>query len=542
MFIVKYYLIAAVFSAVLAYCSPYILLSVVLGWVSLSLLMVSSAYVFQAPGIFRKKQNGSIPWVIRWLFIPFLAGAQLYNYVARARDKVPAIQQIDDKLFLACRLFPGDIETLQRENISAVVDVTAEFGGLDWSAQSADMRYLNIPVLDHQSPKQADLIHAVHWIANQQRAGKAVVVHCALGRGRSVLVVAAYLLCQNPELTVSEALQKIKDIRQTAALNRSQLKALIKLHRNGHLRLREPAWIIANPVSGGGKWPLHRDEIEQRFASHFQLKIVETTEQTDAGMLARQAIDEGATTLIACGGDGTLSAVAAELIDTDLRLGIIPLGTANALAHALFGLKSKVIPVSAACDHIINGKAHRIDTASCNQQLILLVLGIGFEQKMIATADRGQKDEGGQLAYVRALWDAINQNAAQTLRVSFDQQPERDIEACSFIVANAAPFLTVLAQGGGEPNYRDGLLDITWLPRSEDPNQHIVSMSELMMSGLFEDYKAQSVEYTQAKTIKISADSPIDYVVDGENFVDQQLLITINPASLNIVYQPDEAG
>ncbi|WP_340677392.1 diacylglycerol kinase family protein [Paraglaciecola sp.] len=538
MFIIKYYLTAAMLCLVLAYFSAYFLVSILLIWIGLSLAAVSAAYILKAPGIFRKKQDGTIPSYMRWLFIPFLAGVQLYNLWARKNDQVPAIQQIEGNLFLACRLFPSDMAELHSKGIKALVDVTAEFDGLDWTAHSEDLAYLNVPVLDHQSPKEQSLMHAVHWIANQQRAGKSVVVHCALGRGRSVLVVAAYLLCLYPELTVEQALQRINDIRQTAALNRSQLKALIKLHKKGSLRLRQPAWLIANPVSGGAKWQSYKDEIEQRFTSHFQLKIVETTKETGASELAQQAIAQGATTIIACGGDGTLSAVAAELIGTDLTLGIIPLGTANALAHVLFGLKSKIIPVHTACDHIIAAKVQKIDTASCNGHLVLLVVGLGFEQKMIATADREQKDQGGQLAYVRALWDAVNQNEPQTFHITIDEQAEQTIEACSLIVANAAPFLTVLAQGGGEPNYQDGMLDITWLPPRDDPNEHIYTMSELVMSGLIKNFQPESVEYTKAKKIRITGDKMMDYVIDGENFSDQELVISINPASLNVLFQP----
>src|SRR5262245_64821414 len=41
--------------------------------------------------------------------------------------------------------------------------------------------------------------------------------------------------------------------------------------------------------------------------------------------------------VFACGGDGTISDVAASLAGTDVSLGIIPAGTTNVLAHE-FGL------------------------------------------------------------------------------------------------------------------------------------------------------------------------------------------------------------
>ncbi|MDP5129599.1 MAG: dual specificity protein phosphatase family protein [Paraglaciecola sp.] len=538
MFIIKYYIAGALLALLLAVISPFLILKVGFGWIALSMAAVSSAYVLQKPSIFRKKQNGSIPLYSRWLFVPFLLGVQIYNLWSRKNDKVPAIQQIEDKLFLACRLFSDDVLDLQGRGVKAILDVTAEFDGLDWSAQDQDLAYLNVPVLDHQSPQEEELVHAIHWIQNQISAGRAVTVHCALGRGRSVLVVAAYLLAKYQDLSVEDALSRINDIRQTAALNHTQLKALKKYYAAGILKLSSPIWVIANPVSGGGKWQEYREQIEQNLAPHFQLHIEETTQEVSASMLAKKAIEQGATTLVACGGDGTLSEVAAEIVGTDLTLGIIPLGTANALAHVLFGTKSKVLPIETACEHIVAKHVQTIDTASCNDKLVLLVVGLGFEQQMIKSADRDQKNEGGQFAYLKGLWDAVHTNETQHLRVSIDQQEEQSIEASSFIVANAAPFATVLAQGGGSPNYQDGLLDITWMPQQDNPNDHLLTMSELAISGLTKEFKSENVKYLTAKQIIIRAEHRLSYVVDGENAEADELVIKINPNSLNVLSLP----
>ncbi|HEV2732416.1 MAG TPA: YegS/Rv2252/BmrU family lipid kinase [Terriglobales bacterium] len=54
-----------------------------------------------------------------------------------------------------------------------------------------------------------------------------------------------------------------------------------------------------------------------------------------AGEQAREAIAGGCDTIFACGGDGTVNDVLQGLVGTDAALGVIPLGTANALAHDL---------------------------------------------------------------------------------------------------------------------------------------------------------------------------------------------------------------
>lgn len=55
----------------------------------------------------------------------------------------------------------------------------------------------------------------------------------------------------------------------------------------------------------------------------------DTTEQT------RRAVADGCDTVFACGGDGTIHDVLQGLVGTEIALGVIPMGTGNALAHDL---------------------------------------------------------------------------------------------------------------------------------------------------------------------------------------------------------------
>lgn len=535
MFIVKYYIAGAILAFAALFLSTELYFKVIFAWIGLSLSVVSVAYIFDLPWIFRKKTNGSIPLYIRWLFIPFLLGSQLYNSWARKHDKVPAIQKIDDNLFLACRLFPSDIDYLKKMGVSAILDVTAEFDGLDWTAENEALDYLNLPVLDHKSPNSQALIKAIHWLENHISSSRAVVIHCALGRGRSVLVMAAYLLSQNKALTVEQALEKIQGIRSTAGLNKIQLTALNSFHKAGLLKLQTPIWLIANPVSGGGKWLLSKTEVIERLSPYFVINILETTEEISAPELTQQALKSGAKTIVACGGDGTLTEVAAALVNTDITMGILPMGTANALAHVLFGFSTKLIPLSIACEVIIGGKVTQIDSAKCNDNTMLLLAGLGFENKMISRANRAEKDDGGQLAYLHAFLAAVSRNEILSLQIKIDDAPIKNIKTTSLVVANAAPFTTILAQGGGEPNIKDGLLDVTWIPPQQDITNSILSLAELAFAGLSEQKLTIQSEHVMAKKVTISANHKLEYVIDGEVFSANSLDIEVMPKSLNIL-------
>ena len=60
-----------------------------------------------------------------------------------------------------------------------------------------------------------------------------------------------------------------------------------------------------------------------------------TQSADSAGAQARDAIANGSDTILACGGDGTLHDTLQGVVGTGAALGVIPLGTANALAYDL---------------------------------------------------------------------------------------------------------------------------------------------------------------------------------------------------------------
>ena len=537
---VKYYVLGAILSLALTIFVPGVLLKLLFGWTAFSLIAVSSAYLLNYPSLFRKREDGSIPIYIRWIFVPFLLGSWLYNEYARRNDKVPPLQKIEPHLFLGCRMSNKHVALLNENQIDAILDVTAEFDGLDWTAYQEDYRYLNIPVLDHTSPTSEQLVLAINWLNQQISDGKNVVVHCALGRGRSVLVVAAYLLAKDPKLSVDDALKQINEIRQTARLNKRQLASLQQVRDGGLLSLEKTLTLIVNPVAGGGKWSQYKEDVLSRLNEKFKVTVKETTPEVDGKMLAKEARDEGTDIIVACGGDGTLTEVASALINTNVTMGIIPFGTANALSQVLHGYISKVMPISTACDIIIDGATLKIDTATCNDKVMLLVAAVGFEEKMISAADREEKNVGGQFAYLKGLWNAISNNESMTFDVAIeDNEPER-FQTPSFVIANAAPMTTALAQGAEQPDITDGKLDITWLLPQTSSDKQFQSLAELVFSPVESKKQSDSIRHKQASSLTLTFDKPTAYAVDGEIYEDQSLVIKTLPHSLTVLVNREQ--
>lgn len=154
---------------------------------------------------------------------------------------------------------------------------------------------------------------------------------------------------------------------------------------------------------------------------------------------------------------------------------------------------------------------------------------------MIEYAEREEKNNDGQLAYLKGLWGAIANNETLTIRIALDKQAPQELDVSSLVVANAAPFTTLLAQGGGEPDLQDGILDITYMPSHQSVAGRLLSLSELAISGLLPTAEPMGFVHKQAKDVTITSEVAFKYVIDGELYETEQLNIRTQPRSLNVM-------
>lgn len=99
--------------------------------------------------------------------------------------------------------------------------------------------------------------------------------------------------------------------------------------------------------------------------------------------------------VIVGGGDGTLNAAAAGLVETQLPLGILPLGTANDLARTL-GIPTDI---PRACNIIAKGRNLPIDLGRVNDQYFFNVASFGLSTKITEQLTKDVKKRWGIFAY-----------------------------------------------------------------------------------------------------------------------------------------------
>ena len=107
------------------------------------------------------------------------------------------------------------------------------------------------------------------------------------------------------------------------------------------------------------------------------------------------AASQSADAIVAAGGDGTVRSVAAGIAGTKVPAGVIPLGTGNVMKYEL-GLPSD----AAAIAHLLRtGPTLQVRTGLVNDQIFLLMVGAGFDGRVVAALDDEAKRRFGRLAY-----------------------------------------------------------------------------------------------------------------------------------------------
>ena len=136
-----------------------------------------------------------------------------------------------------------------------------------------------------------------------------------------------------------------------------------------------------------------------------EASVSETSSAAEAGQQARDAVEQGFDTIFACGGDGTIQDVAQGLIGTTAALAVIPLGTANVLAHDLGIPGSALVAARAALQAVpLRVNVGRIECRNGEGNIVtryfLSVAGAGQDGYLFQRLGTGDKRTFGIAAYL----------------------------------------------------------------------------------------------------------------------------------------------
>jgi diacylglycerol kinase (ATP) len=290
---------------------------------------------------------------------------------------------------------------------------------------------------------------------------------------------------------------------------------------------------IVNPVAGYGKNPITEAFLKAYFEEeNYTIQVKYSTFKKQAILLTKESILEGATIIVACGGDGTINEVASCLVRTPIILGIIPIGSGNGLASNL------QIPsnVEKAIAIIKNKKNTQIDVGSINDRYFFSNTGIGFAASVIKNYE--QKRTHTLWGYIAATFKSFKEfGDAVDSEVSIDKSQIMDNPFMIFISnSNELGYKVSLTP---KASLQDGYLDVVIVPKIG--RLKIIFLILLMLFN--KQHILKEVKTFQTKKIQLYKNKGVDFEpqIDGDVQLmgERTLNIALEEGALNVfVTQP----
>jgi diacylglycerol kinase family enzyme len=240
--------------------------------------------------------------------------------------------------------------------------------------------------------------------------------------------------------------------------------------------------------------------------------------------LARQALDEGYTTLVSLGGDGTVNEIAGALEDTGALLCPVPLGGTNVFARAMGWPAAPEAAVS-----LLGEALRRRDAltrsirlweirADGDRRLMCLNAGMGIDGEVVAEVERRPiaKRTLGQGAFAVGAALAVEHTARRGGVLTVISDEAEAIRAASVSMALGGPY----AYLGPTPldlipgaNF-DGRLH--WLGLSQGRRMDVARVATGAFASGRQRNTAGVVNGAAERSLTIRADAPIAVQADGE--------------------------
>lgn len=285
--------------------------------------------------------------------------------------------------------------------------------------------------------------------------------------------------------------------------------------------------VVFNPVAGRRRAPLLWRVLDTMIANGLRLELAETTGRGHAETLARSAARAGERLVVAAGGDGTIAEVANGIMGSDAKLGVIPLGTANVLAHELaLPFAPRAIAASLAFGRT-RALWPGLATGPSTARLFVQMLGLGFDAEVVRRLSPGLKRLFGRAAYVWQTLRELPRYPFRPIRLRIDGE---ETEAASVIVTNGrlygGQYLLAPGARAGEPG-----LSVVLFKRG-GPGPALLYGAALPLNRL---PSMPGIEHRRAIAVEMLGEDRVPAQVDGDPAGFSPLSVTDAAAPIQVV-------
>ncbi|WP_019028020.1 YegS/Rv2252/BmrU family lipid kinase [Colwellia piezophila] len=279
--------------------------------------------------------------------------------------------------------------------------------------------------------------------------------------------------------------------------------------------------------------PYVKEAIKKVKKEGYDLRVLVPFNKSEKPRIVQEAINSGATRIIAGGGDGTINAVVNAIvgdgkIKPDLTLGILPLGTANDFAR---GCKLPVDDLAECLRIGCEREGREIDIGVLNGRNFINVASLGFGAEITATTPIKLKKALGGAAYTLVGMVKVMDLSSYECRVKIPG--EAAIEGSMYFAAVANNHYA----GGGFDiaplsKIDDGLLDLVAIRADRGLQlKHIIKELEDPMNP-----DNIHIVYRQLAEFTIESDIKLHCNLDGEPMHKKILRFSIRPRHLKVAF------
>jgi diacylglycerol kinase family enzyme len=286
--------------------------------------------------------------------------------------------------------------------------------------------------------------------------------------------------------------------------------------------------VIVNPRSGyvSEHGVEHMRDLLCEAVPDVQIHVLQP--EDDVAARCREFLSVGATCIAAVGGDGTMCSVAANLVDTQVALGVIPGGTLNHFARDV-GVGRDV---PEAVQILGRGKSISVDVATVNDRVFLNNSSIGLYPELVYMREAGEKRLGKWQAMVRACLLVVGQAKWTEVEIRTDDETHH-VRTRMLFVGNNQYELRLFHLGQRE-SLQSGTLCCFVL---DAPNRLRMAQTALasLRADLSERRFFRSLQTTEM-TVAPRQESTVQVSADGEVFeMKTPLVYCIRPRALEVI-------
>ncbi len=244
--------------------------------------------------------------------------------------------------------------------------------------------------------------------------------------------------------------------------------------------------------------------------------------------MVQAALAKQPDVLILGGGDGTISGLVDYMVEQNVPLGLLPLGTANSFARSL-GLP---LDLDEAINIIAAGHRRRVDLGMINDDYFANFAAIGMSPLIAETIPHGLKKWGGRIGYV--LWAAVQALRFRPFKLSITDPRGRceTLSALEVRIANGS------YQGGTElveqAEVDSGEIMVQVV---EGRTQGRLALSWLLSLLRLPHYDTTTREF-HARMFRIETDPPLPISIDGEVLAQTPVTVKIAPRIIEVMAPP----